>query len=75
MTEPSAKARLAFAQNFKSARCALGLTQRGFADQHGVGQRIVSAVETGGHNMTIKSLARFAEMVGRDLPAMLTSQE
>ncbi len=74
MTDPSEKARIAFAASFKDARCALGLSQRGFAELNGIGQRLVSAVETGSHNMTIKTLAKLAGMVGGDLPAMLADK-
>jgi len=50
------------------ARQARGLTQQALADELGVSMRYVQSVEGGGENLTLRSLAGYASVVGISIP-------
>jgi transcriptional regulator with XRE-family HTH domain len=64
-----------FGANFRRAREALGLSQRRAAARIGIHQATLSDVETGGANLTLRSIVRLSEAVDLPLPTMLTDPE
>jgi transcriptional regulator with XRE-family HTH domain len=50
---------------FREAR---GLTQQALADELGVSMRYVQSVEGGGENLTLRSLAGYASVLGASIP-------
>jgi transcriptional regulator with XRE-family HTH domain len=64
-----------FARNLRRARTALGLSQRGLARAVGVPQHAISRLEAGSNNPTISTMARLAEGVSAEVPALLSKRE
>lgn len=52
-------------------RTAAGLTQQELAEQAGVSLRYIQKIEAGSENMTLRSLAQFAELLGVSLVDVL----
>ena len=50
--------------NIAELRAEIGLTQEGFAERAGISAKHLQSVERGKENLTIKSLAKFAMLLG-----------
>jgi transcriptional regulator with XRE-family HTH domain len=59
-----------FAANFRRLRAEKGLKQRDL----GIPQKTVSAAESGRSDLMLSTMARLAEAVGADVPALLTKE-
>jgi DNA-binding XRE family transcriptional regulator len=71
--EGVAELRARFAASFRRLRGEI--SQRSLARQHGLSQRVISAAESGDHNMTITTLARLASCVEGHVPEMLAGPQ
>jgi transcriptional regulator with XRE-family HTH domain len=60
-----------FGENFRLARIKAGLTQRDIEAQTGITQAYVSHIEGGKLNPTLASMVGLAEVVGKDVRALL----
>lgn len=69
--EGASPARLRFAQKFKQARRAAGLTQADVMNRSGVQRTTLSDIEQGKHNVTIDMMDRLANAVGYPLAELL----
>lgn len=69
--KPVPRERLVFARNFKAARQAAGLTQRGIRDQTGLAQDFISAVENGRSTINLDNMAKLAAVVRTPLWKLL----
>ncbi|KPA89294.1 MULTISPECIES: helix-turn-helix domain-containing protein [Pseudomonas] len=69
--EGASPARLRFAQKFKQARRAAGLTQADVMNRSGVQRSTLSDIEQGKHNVTIDMMDRLANAVGYPLAELL----
>lgn len=63
--------RLTFARNFRKARKAAKLTQRGIRDRTGFAQSWISEVETGRSTINLDNMAVLANCVGVPLWQLL----
>jgi len=70
----AAELRKTFGNAVRRHRQRLGMSQRALARRQGVSQRLLSAIEMGSSNCTICTMARIAEAVGADVPAMLSME-
>ena len=61
------KIRTSLGQRIAALRAADGLTQEQFAENLGTSTRYLQAVESGRENLTIESLAKLANALGRPL--------
>ncbi len=60
-----------FAENLRSARVALGLSQERLADICGLHRTYVGSVERGERNVSIDNMEVLAKGVGQSLPNLL----
>jgi transcriptional regulator with XRE-family HTH domain len=65
----------AFGSALRRLRMERGLSQREMAMLNGLNQNVISAAECGKTNTSLMMMARLAQAVGGDVPAMLTKQE
>lgn len=63
--------RLVFARNFKAARQAAGISQRGLRDQTGISQDFISDVENGRSTINLDNMAKLAAAVHTPLWKLL----
>jgi transcriptional regulator with XRE-family HTH domain len=67
--------RSTFGAAVRRRRQGMGMSQRAMAARYGLSQRLLSAVETGADNMTVRTMVRLATAVDGDVPKMLTRCE
>ena len=60
-----------FGENFRGARLRAGLTQREIETQTGLKQAYISQIERGKLNPTLASMVALAEVVRKDVRALL----
>lgn len=60
-------ARMKLANEIKNIRLSSGLTQKGIAQKLGVIQQYISKIETGHENLSVDTLQRLADILGKGL--------
>lgn len=68
---PAPPERLIFAQNFRRARKAAGLTQAAIHEKTGLAQPFISEVENGRSTINLDNAAQLAAAVGKPLWKLL----
>ncbi len=63
--------RLSIAEQIKNIRLQLGYTQKEMAKRLGVIQQFISKLESGRENLTVDTLKRIAEVLGKQLTIQL----
>lgn len=71
----AARLRRSFAENLRAARKSVGLSQSRLAKASGVTQKSISGVEAATTNPTLSTMARLAESVSAEVPALLSERE
>jgi len=64
--------RRSIAEQIKNIRIQLGYTQTEMAEKLGVIQQFISRLETGRENLTVDTLKRIAELLGKQLTIHLS---
>jgi len=70
---PPAKLQAAFGKNVRRLRLQLGLKQSELSERCGVDQSVISKIERGELNLTIKQMSRLADALEGDVITMLKS--
>ena len=60
-----------FGENLRTARLIAGLSQAELATRSGLTQQYLSKIETGHKNVTLRTMAALAKVVGRDVSVLL----
>ena len=63
-----------FGENLRAARLKGGLKQSDVAERLGFAQSRIALIESGHQNLTLKTMTRLAEVVGRNVSDMLKSK-
>ena len=71
---PSKALQERFGINFREARMLAGLSQPQVATLSGIDQSVISKVENGRHNATIRQMQRLASVVDRDVSILLVER-
>ncbi|PTL73214.1 XRE family transcriptional regulator [Rathayibacter caricis DSM 15933] len=61
-----------FGRNLRRHRESVGLSQEAFADELGVHRTYMGGVERGERNLTLRSVEKMADSIGRDPVEMLS---
>jgi transcriptional regulator with XRE-family HTH domain len=60
-----------FGENLRTARLIAGLSQAELATRSGLTQQYLSKIETGHKNVTLRTMAALAKVVGREVSVLL----
>ena len=70
--DPALELQRTFGVNFKARRLAAGMTQRQVAEFTGMKRPVVTAIENGVGNVTLRTMQRLAEAVECRVEVLLT---
>ena len=67
----SSELQAAFGENAKRQRVALGLKQSEVSERSGIAQPVISKIENGQVNLTLRQMTRLARVLDGDVTSML----
>lgn len=66
---------LRLAETIRESRMEVGLTQEALAAQAGMAVRHLQKIEAGEVNVTIRTLAKIAQALGKDIPELFATTD